>query len=156
MAGRCPEAGRKPLSPLDWREKGRKKGVTGALGLGSGRTRLQNAEELEPRRAGGLCQRSHQGRKGRGQIPKFSTIQAPTNPSYWPKPEELAHAACGGVSSQHTRSCDSKRDLSANRLRTGVTPTVSISPELLSLTPLSQGLHREEKSGSIEAPPAST
>ena len=121
-----------------------------ALGLGSGRTGLQNAEELDPQRAGGLCQRSHRGRKGRGQIPKFSTSQAPTNPSYWPKPEELANAACRGVSSQHAHSCDSKRDVSANRLRTGMTP------ELLSLTPLSQGPHREEKRGSIEAPPAST
>ena len=37
-----------------------------------------------------------------------------------------------GVSSQHAHSCDSKRDVSANRLRMGVTPTVSISSELLS------------------------
>ena len=149
--------------PRGWQEatvtsrlerKGEKEAVSqGAPALASSRTGLRNAEELDPRRAGGLCQRSHRGRKGRGQIPKFSTSQAPTNPSYWPRPEELANAACRGQLPTCTQLWFQKR-CELKQAQDGCdshSQYFTWAPEF----PLSQGLHREENR-SIEAPPAST
>ena len=156
MAGRCPEAGRKPLSPLDWREKERKKRChwsPGARFWQNWTTERRGVGATEGRRP--LPEKPP---RQKGQRTDAQILHQPGSHQSLLLAQTRGACTCslrGGQLPTHTHSCDSKRDVSANRLRTGMTPRVSISPELLSLTPLSQG-QREEKRESIEAPPAST